>query len=259
MTDLEEINAIIKESGNSFHCKVCNYLKEKGWHTLVSPYYMDSSSNKPREIDLVAEKSWHYNASYGNNRHGTINLKLFIECKYIPQKNVFWFSKKDILSAKEWVTSNTPLPKNNMFTDQHHYLATNPKVAKLFASKNKSGIENEVIYKALNQSLNAMVYLRGKESIIPKLPDRKYNILHTVEIPVILCNSFDNFYFVDMENTKIPHKINDNFQLEINYAYLDYQKNHRSEFFLIDVVDYNQLDGFLGVLESDKDAIFQIL
>ena len=149
MTDLEEINAIIKESGNSFHCKVCNYLKEKGWHTQVSPYYMDNSSNKPREIDLVAEKSWRYSDNF-NNKAGTINFKLFIECKYIPQKIVFWFSEKDILSTKDWVTSNTPLRKNNMFTDQHHYLATNRKVAKLFASKNKSGIENEVIYKALN-------------------------------------------------------------------------------------------------------------
>ena len=62
-----------------------------------------------------------------------------------------------------------------------------------------------------------------------------------------------------MEGSSEPENINDNFQLEVNYAYLDYQKNHSNEFFLIDVVDYNKLDDFLGVLESDKKAIFEIL
>ena len=48
-------------------------------------------------------------------------------------------------STTEWVTSNTPLKENNSFTSQHHYLSTNQKVAKLFASKNKPNVENEVI------------------------------------------------------------------------------------------------------------------
>ncbi len=68
-----------------------------------------------------------------------------------------------------------------MFTQQHHYLSSNHKVAKLLASKNKPNIENEVIYKALNQSLNAMVYLRHKASIIPEIHNRINNILATVE------------------------------------------------------------------------------
>lgn len=255
MTDLEEIETIVKESGNNFHCKVTNYLKEQGWQTLVSPYYMDNVSNKPREIDLIAEKSWHG----GERKYGTINIKLFIECKYIPQKNVFWFADKDIVSAKEWVTSNTPLHKNNASIDRHHYLASNPKVAKLFASKNKPNIENEAIYKALNQSLNAMVYLRHKESIIPPIPNRTNKILATVELPVILCNSFDNLYRVEMEDSSNPEKITDNFQLEVNYAYIDYQGNHRSEYFLLDIVDFNNFYNFLAVLEADKGAILQII
>lgn len=256
MTDLEEVETIINESGNSFHCKVANYLKEKGWDTLVSPYYMDNASNKPREIDLIAEKPWE-TARERKERHGTINIKLFIECKYISHKNVFWFANKDIVSAKKWVTSNTPLTENKIFTDQHHYLTPNQKVAKLFASKNKPNNENEVIYKALNQSLNAMVYLRGRESIIPRVPS--CNILKTVELPVILCNSFDNFYRVEMEGSSSPQKITDNFQLEINYAYLDYQGNRKSEYFLLDVVDFNNFDKFLAVLETDKDAIARII
>ncbi len=258
MSDVDEATTIISESGNSFHCRVTNYLQKQEWHTLVSPYYMDSATNKPREIDLIAEKSWLYDNRF-EKKYGTINIKLFIECKYIPQTNVFWFSDKDMVSTREWVLSNTPLCERNTFTDQHHYISTNPKVAKLFASKNKPNIENEVIYKALNQSLNAMVYLRHGGSVIPEVPNRNNNILATVEIPVILCNSFEKFHRVDMEDSSNPQVINENFQLEVNYAYMDQHRNHQNEYFLIDIVNFNKMGEFLSLMESDKDAIFQII
>src|SRR5687768_12651678 len=103
-----DIKKIIVASGNSFHSKVTNFLMEKKWHTLVSPYYMDGATNKPREIDLVAEKLWSRDASFGRNRVA-VSIKLFIECKYISQPTVFWFSDKDITAATEWVTLKTPL------------------------------------------------------------------------------------------------------------------------------------------------------
>ncbi len=258
MSKTEEAKSIINESGNSFHCNVTNYLADEGWNTLVSPYYMDSSTNKPREIDLIAEKAWTYNDTH-KKKYGTINIKLFIECKYIPQMNVFWFGEKDMASTKEWVTSNTPLEEESRLTDEHHYIATNRTVAKLFASKNKPNMENEVIYKALNQSLNAMVYLRHRKSIIPGMPNPNSDIFETVEMPVILCNSFDKFYRVEMQDTSNPGLIQDNFQLEVNYAYIDQHKNNLNEFFLIDIVDFNRLDDFLALMEEDIAAISQFM
>lgn len=254
----EEIEAIVNESGNSFHCRVTNYLRERGWHTLVSPYYMDNATNKPREIDLIAEKYWIYNDRF-ESKYGAVIVKLFIECKYIPQPNVFWFSDKDNAAATEWLASNTPLRKDNIYIESHHYLASTPKVAKLFASKNKPSPENEAIYRALNQSLNAMVYLSGRESIIPDIQGGRIPILASVEMPVILCNSFADFYRVEMESPNTPRGIDENFQLEVNYAYLDFHGNRRSEYFLLDVVDFEKLDSYLDVLEADKDAIFRIL
>jgi len=258
MASSEEIATIVTESGNSFHCRVTNYLRGKGWHTLVSPYYMDVGTNKPREIDLIAEKHWMYEDRM-SNKYGAVVIKLFIECKYVPQPNVFWFSNKDIAAATNWLVSNTPLRENNMFTKRHHYLASGPRVAKLFASKNRPNAENEVIYRALNQSLNAMVYLRGKKSIIPEIGDGRITTLACVEMPVVLCNSFADFYRVEMESTGVPQHLDENFQLEINYAYLNLNGKQKSEYFLLDIVDFEKIDSYLNVLEADKDAIFQIL
>ena len=50
-----------------------------------------------------------------------------------------------------------------------------------------------------------------------------------------------------------------NFQLEVNYAYIDNQNNRKSEYFLIDVIDFNNLDDFMKVLEGDKNIMFTIL
>jgi hypothetical protein len=250
MTDSAEIRSIISKSGNNFHCRVVNYLREKGWHTLVSPYYMDAISNKPREIDLVAEKAFSCKREYR-----TINIKLFIECKYIPQDVVFWLDDKDMKATREWVISNTSLPENNTYTERHHYLQNLKYVAKLFSSKNKPNLENEVIYKALNQSLNAMVYHRRRGSIIPEDKLNSERILEAVEYPVILCNSFSKFYAVKMIDQSKPAQIDKNFQLEVNYAYPDMNSNHRNEFFLIDVVSFECLDAFLTVLEADVAAI----
>ena len=258
MNDMEETKKIIDESGNGFHCRVLNEFRSKGWNTLVSPYYLDEISNKPREIDLVAEKEFEYNDNF-SSKYGTINVKLFIECKYITQKVVFWFDNKDIISARKWVLSNTSLLDNNVLTDQHSYLTKNLMVAKLFSSKTKQNPENEPIYKAINQSLNAMVYLRSRGSIIPPIPKRHSNILTTFSYPIIICNSFDNFYRVEMLNQDNPHKIDDNFQLEVNYAYMDSNKNNKNEFFQIDVIDFNKLDSYLGIIDSDVNTIKKIL
>jgi len=257
--DIEQVTNIITRSGNNFHCKVLNYLKEKGWTVLISPYYNDNVSDKPREIDLIAEKPFEITNRF-NERFGCVNIKLFIECKYIAQKIVFWFHNKDRHNAEDLVINTTPLRKDSGYTQKHHYLCNNnDSVAKLFADEKKRKAENEIVYQALNQSLNAMVYYRGSNSIIPEPPRGRRNIRATINYPIIICNNFKHLYRVDIDSGNPPFNIIDNFQLEVNYAYLDSNKNHVNEYFLIDILNYEKIDEFLDTLQKDIDAISVIL
>ena len=258
MTNQSEVQRIVDESGNSFHCRVTNHLAEKGWSTLISPYYMDAAANKPREVDLIAEKHWIYK-DRSEGKYGAVVIRFFIECKYIPQPNVFWFAPRDTSAATEWLISNTPLRKDNMFTERHHYLSASTNVAKLFASKNLPNTENEPIYRALNQALNSMVYLRGHESLDEDIRIGRLPILSEMEMPVIVCNSFDQFYGIDMNSIGPPARIDESFQLEVNYAYVDRAARQRSEYFLLDVVNFNRIDEYLEMIENDVSAIFHIL
>ena len=104
-----------------------------------------------------------------------------------------------------------------------------------------------------------MIYLRGRESIGPKNQARAIAKLAMVELPVILCHSFAQFFRVEIESPGDPEPIDDNFQLEVNYAYMNHRNEHLNEYFLIDVVEFDRLEGFLGMIEKDKDAIVNIL
>lgn len=134
--DLIKVKEIIAQSGNTFHGNVLRYFQDHGWEVLISPYYNDNISNKPREIDLIAEKSFELRDNF-NEFFGTVNVKLFIECKYISQKTVFWFHDKDKQKAEDLVVETTPMPPNNSITRKHHYIESSASVAKLFADERK--------------------------------------------------------------------------------------------------------------------------
>lgn len=256
--DLEKVKEIISQSGNTFHCIVLKFLQDRDWTVLISPYYNDNVTSKPREIDLIAEKAFD-----ARNRHskflGTINVKLFIECKYISQKTVFWFHNKDKQKAENLVIQSTPQKRGNIYNQRHHYLEGDTRVAKLFADERKKTAENEIFYKALNQSLNAMVYYRNKESIIDSEPNQKEYILHTVNYPIIACNSFENLFRVEIDTDVEPSDITDNFQLEVNYAYMTSDGKNRNEYFLIDILNFELFDSFLKKIEEDAKLINSFL
>ena len=247
---MKKVKAIISQSGNTFHSSVLRYMTNCGWTVLISPYYNDNVTNKPREIDLIAEKEFNMTNFLGAPV-GTVNVRLFIECKYISQINVFWFHFKDRQKVEELITKTTQIPAGSDAIAHHHYLGGINRVAKLFSDERIKPTENETFFKALNQCLNAMVYYRYRGSIIRNFDNRHRNIQLTLNYPVILCSSFENLYQVEMELASEPKRIENNFQLEVNYAYMTADANNINEFFLIDIIDFGLIGQFLDVIEKD--------
>jgi hypothetical protein len=236
---------IIKKSGNTFHCKVASTLRERGWTTLLSAYYVDAATDKAREIDLIAENVYQFN---GWDSSKAIAVRLYIECKYTADDVVFWFDKRDSERAVKALVRRGPYKENNSFTREHHYLShANSLVAKLFAS-GKGGAENDPIYKALNQSLNGLIYNQRR----PPASKGKLDVDKTLHYPVIVCSDFGRFHRTDVGGTAKPSTITDNFLLEVNYAYA-IDGASRRDYFLIDVVELAQLDSFLKAVADDAE------
>jgi len=246
----DTVKKIIQKSGNSFHFKVLRHLEELGWQTTISPYYTDNLTNKPREIDLIAEKAFPIK-NFCQEFLGNINVQLFIECKYIPQKTVFWFHDKNISETQTLIVRTTGLDQYDCDIQKHHYLNGKNRAAKLFADEGSKAAENETFYKAINQSLNALIYYRDKGSIIRIEHGRISYTKRTLTFPVIVCDSFEKLYGLDVQRGEEPFQIDDGFHLEVNYAYVDEKTNSHNEYFLIDVVSLELLDSFLKTVEDD--------
>jgi hypothetical protein len=248
-TKKEKAQKIIDTSGNGFHYKVVDYFRSTDWTVMVSPYYTDNYSDKPREIDILAEKEFLINDGFGHGI-GHINIKLFIECKYITKESVFWFDGKDYARATSKLISSTPLgdPKTNSSTKKHHYLKET-EVAKVFASEKSS--DGDIFYKATTQCLHAMIGNFRQPSIIEK--PYKTTCRAVLNYPIIICNDFEKIY--EAKDNK-PKRIDDNFQLEMNYAYIDYLGKNQREYFIIDVVSFDKVSNLISeIVEKDIEAV----
>jgi hypothetical protein len=257
----KEAQEILERSGNTFHFRVANYLKQKGWENRISPYYLDNISNKPREIDLIAEKSWPTHDDFNINACGTINIKLFIECKYLASKTtVFWFAPKDNRASIELALKVGHLRPQHPALGDYHYTSRHESVAILFETTGggPNNLERDPFYKALNQSLHAISALRNEGSIIrPQTNQQRLpRIVINPQHPVIICNSFKNLFKVDSASPTTFEKIIDSyFQLEVNYCHVKTDGRKVSEYFLIDIVDFSKIDDYLAVLDKNILAI----
>lgn len=249
-----EILELVAGSGNNFHAKVARWLTENGWHVVVSPYYLDQTQGKAREIDLIAEKLWPVVDAFGRSVDH-IAVRLFVECKFVASDAVFWFADKDREAALELVCATEPFLPNNSYTEKHHYLSQSRRVAKLFATANSKTAENEPFYKALNQSLNALVSMRGRPLTIPSIRSANRYPKAILELPVVVCSSFDKLYSIDFYADSPPEPIGGNFQLEVRYAYVDRNSGQHDDYFLLDFVAFDRLEEFeKGVAAGAKAA-----
>ncbi len=99
-----------------------------------------------------------------------------------------------------------------------------------------------------------MVSMRGQPVSVPELKKSSRSPLSVIEFPVVVCSSFDKIYSVDFYTESEPESIKDNFQLEVRYAYIDRQNNQRDDYFLLDFVEFNQLEKFAEAIDQDAKA-----
>ncbi len=231
----DSILKIIEKSGNGFHLKVAKHLESLGWEATVGQYYADPVTDKPREIDILAQKKF----SIGDSGQ-RLSVRLFAECKYVDNDNVLWFVEKDMKKTKDLIQENQIMrdcaDTELMVTEElkarpHHYLKNEP-VAKLNA---KSG-NVDIFYDGTNGSLHSLISLEN------------YNYeSYRLDYPIIILDSFKRTYRVAEDSTNKYEKIENNFQLGVDYSYLK-KDRQINKYFLIDVVSFDLLDDFLEEL-----------
>jgi hypothetical protein len=257
--DAKAAKELAETSGNSFQCKVANYFRDNGWTVLFSPYYVDASTDKSRESDLIVEKSFPVAKYFVGAATRSVRLRLFVECKYVTEGAgaVFWMDPMDSMKARNLVFSRPPFSPDHPRHREQHYLHTDDSVAKLFASSPKKGVEeNDLIFRALNQCLNGYIYNQGRSSMISLSRNEETTPL---DYPMIIYSSFDHFYSTNVAFPGDPTPIEKNFLLEVDYAYLSSAGAAKRAYFLVDTVDFNKIDAFIDSMQIEMDAATYML
>ena len=255
---------VIDKNGNTFHYKVIKFFRDRGWEVLISPYYADAITDKPREIDIIAEKAFEIR-DFADMYKGAVNVRLFVECKYIKgikgekddgDASVFWFDVRDAEKSEELSCRESRLGQADLIgpTARHHYFTDSP-VAKLFATGITPTQENQVVYKAVNQCLHSLISYRYKSSIISRASKGYlFTTLRTLNYPLIVTNSLDNLFSVDANSaTLAPTPITQPFQIEVNYI----SREGNPEYFLVDVAGLNELEALLAAIEQNDLSLIK--
>lgn len=260
MKDTISVNNLIEKSGMITHHGVISKFKDKGWKLLISPYYYDNISDSTKEIDIIAERQFN-SASIASISSAQINIQLFLECKYIKDEIVLWFDDRDIDKAVIRMEKDSGLgiahkkSRADITKEKFHYLEDD-KVVKIYSTQNN---KQDVIYKAITQCLNSRIYYDqwANHPIFFDFSNHPESKNKIIKFPVIVCDNFDKLLNVKFTNEKAYtyDKINNSFELEVNYTYLDKERKAITDYFLIDVLDFNAVDSFLDKLDTEIQSI----
>jgi hypothetical protein len=231
-----------KPDGNDFQYRVKKVLTDAGWNARMSPYYNDSFSEKPREIDIIAEKIFPPvpNSLYNS----TVVVRLFIECKYIVKQTTFWLEERSTEKAKKIVDSSRAFHevlKNYEVQANHHYLS-NDLIAKLYRTEGKNP-DGDPIFKAITQCLNATIYYRNHPTDLKIKYNHGRQRIGELNYSIIVCNSFEKFFKKDTTADSVAAPVLESFQLEVDYAYTK-KDSPQEELFYIDVLRIDDLKIF---------------
>jgi hypothetical protein len=69
-----------------------------------------------------------------------------------------------------------------------------------------------------------------------------------------VCSSFESIFSVDFFADSEPQPIQENFQLEVRYAYIDRNDHQRNDYFLLDFVAFDKLTEFGQAIDKGARA-----
>lgn len=243
--DKDLVKDIINISGNDHHVEVEKKLKKSKWAVTSSPYYNDPVTGIPRETDIIAYKDWDIHDVFGRDVIGKIRIRLFIECKVLPEPIVLWLKDKRMDEAKTLAKDNPIFngKEDACLTDEskvpsviHHYIEDRQVINQWGKLGHK-----DPLYDAMTGCINAMIYYEQA---------RVEEHSPTINLPIIVIDDISKLYVRD-KSTLGATSVTENQQLETFFSYKGMNSLSSIHYFLLDIVELKQLDNFLTMLSEN--------
>jgi hypothetical protein len=245
----EKLKKVIEESGNNLHLIVANMLETMKWDVGLSSYYYDDTANKPREIDIIAQKEVPVRDEF-KGEIDKFKLFLFIECKYFKNELAFRVRKNREEESKlaliiEGMNKHILLEREGLFRN-HHYLQTN-FIGKLYDS---SSADQTKIFNAITQPIKSLTFF--KERLLEK----------GLYYPVVVYGGIDGLYEIkegDIKNLDNLKK-QDNLMFGLKYSYRSVVSGGlKTKHFYIDFIREDRLKDYIDMILKEAEELKKYL
>lgn len=237
----------ILESGHNLHLRVASDLEGEGWDVELASYYVDDLSDKPREIDIVAEIPFYGGSILNGSQEEILRTRLFIECKHFKTPIALRTLPIDISETHEAiVTHNLSKKPSDIWGDWHHY-AKPPRVAKLWTTMEE---RNDPFFDGLASTAKSLLYYLGTRAS------------RGIFYPVLVYDGIDGMYEIqgsDLSNLESAPLVK-RALVSFNYAYNEVFTNKpRRRRLLIDVVHHDELPMLIKeVIKEGERAVTKL-
>ena len=221
----EDLTALVLTHGHEDHIGALAYILRKfNLPVYGSRFTLALAEKRLDEFDMLDDVLMH------RVRAGDVSKIGAFEVEYIHASH----SLVDCFS----LAIKTPI--GTLIHTGDYKIDDTPVIGKPYDLDTLGRYGREGVLALLADSTNATVPGRtpSEQAVIPAFRERNRDLRIHLNYPVVVCSSFEKLFRTDFFNSTEPVQINENFQLEIQYAYTDHSNTVRSDHFLIDFVEY---------------------
>jgi len=254
----KDFKKIIEESGNNLHIDTVDLLERMQWDVDLSSYYYDETANKPREIDIIAQRNVEVINDPEKEVIDQFKLFLFIECKYLKNEVAFWARRNNEEESKEAIIiegldKEYLLEGENLFRE-HHYLKER-FIGKLYDSFPK---EQGAVFNAVTQPIKSLTFF--KERFYKMEVER--GLTKALYYPIVVYSGIEGIYDIRRKEADLDKlELKKELIFALNYSYRSVVDNKlKTNCFYIDFIHQDSLGSFIeDVIQKESSELRKYL
>lgn len=250
---MDEVDEIFSHNGSNLEIFLEKELLNRQWKVETNQFYLDTTTGKPRETDVVA--SSHIDVFWDDSV--ILHVRLFFECKYLSDKRKIWlFTKqREVEKIKQFFETHwvyEKLKKHNNFHHDAHCLFWRHrfKQEKYKILWHHSTDNN-------NRDGNSSVWIPWFQQLIHAIQSKRFALPGklTLDYPILFVSDISRIKTCTQDWVKwdIDESIG---SILYDFPYIDLKTGEYKQYF-IEIIDKNSLGELLSNIDLEISALMQ--
>ncbi|MDO4873759.1 MAG: hypothetical protein Q4A35_00990 [Candidatus Gracilibacteria bacterium] len=250
---MDEVDEIFSHNGSNLEIFLEKELLNRQWKVETNQFYLDTTTGKPRETDVVA--SSHIDV-FGDDSV-ILHVRLFFECKYLSDKRkIGLFTKqREVEKIKQFFETHGVYEKlkkhNNFHHDAHCLFGRHRFKQEKYKILGHHSTDNN------NRDGNSSVGIPGFQQLIHAIQSKRFALPGklTLDYPILFVSDISRIKTCTQDGVKgdIDESIG---SILYDFPYIDLKTGEYKQYF-IEIIDKNSLGELLSNIDLEISALMQ--